>query len=138
MAGFNIPIPAVSPVEAEAKDKLPAATEFVAANSNAIPQPWRTPIDGKVWKKQEKSQINLFISPPQRQGITVAAKLNHMGIQEYLATVIERAVLADLEKYAKSEVGGCFAHEAAQAREYLLAWGDIAAGRNSPGRAPAW
>lgn len=141
MAGFNIQKPggktaatAESEQTKEAQPQVPKATEFIASSPDTLPDSWRTPMDTRAWKKAERSPYNLLLSPPQKDALTLVANLNLQSVQEYVLLRLEQDLIEELERLAVPEVGGRHAHDAAQALAYLRAWGDLAAGRNQPGR----
>lgn len=139
MAGINKKFPISVPAPGNINDSDMASTReqaarFVESSTDSAPTSWRSPLDGKAWKKSERSPYNLLLSPPQKEALTLVAALNHQSVQEFVALLIEDTLLKELARNAAPEVGGRFSHEATMVHAYLSKWGDLAAGRNSPGR----
>jgi len=95
---------------------------------------FETPLNEKSWKKNERSTFAALLSPPQREAVALCSALSRKTLQEYVVTVIEEALLRDLERHCDPAEGGKFAQESYAMLLYLQKWGDLSIKRSKPGR----
>ncbi len=95
---------------------------------------FETPLNEKSWKKNERSTFAALLSPPQREAVALCSALSRKTLQEYVVTVIEEALLRDLERHCDRAEGGKFAQESYAMLLYLQKWGDLSIKRSKLGR----
>lgn len=142
MGGFHIQKPDIAkttePQKSPESELNKDAQRFVTANTDTSSgefQAWDTPDDGNTWTKRERHPYQLFLSPPQKQAIELAAKLAHTdSSQEFLILLIEKGLREELSRHAQPEIGGVHAKKAADSLAYIQTWGDIPAGRKARGQ----